>query len=72
MAPTQSTPAAAKHSMDPVVIQTLTEMMQKANTTGHLISAWETMQSYLVSTKLAWYSKALPEFVGIDKANRSM
>ena len=72
MAPNQSTRAEKTNMIDLAAVQILANMMEKASATRQLISAWGQMQAYLVTTKLAWFSKALPEFVGVDKANRIM
>ena len=72
MAPNQSTRAEKTNMIDLAAVHILANMMEKASATRQLISTWGQMHAYLATTKLAWFSKALPDFVGIDKADRRM
>ena len=61
---------AAMNNINMDTVAKLKEMMQKGSKKGDLISSWESMKAYMLDEKVGLFAKALPEFVGISKANR--
>ena len=64
--------ATIANTLPVATVDKLTEMMDKGMKKGDLISSWESMKEFMLAEKVGWYAKALPEFVAISKANRSM
>ena len=60
------------NTLPAATVNKLKDMMDKGTKKGDPISSWESMKNLMLAEKVGWFTKALPEFVGISKANRSM
>ena len=61
---------AERAAIDEKIVEQIASLMRTAEETGARISAWEEIQELLMSSGLAWRSKAPPEFVGVHPENR--